>query len=75
MNGDVLLTVEGLSKRFGHGKHAYQALEDVNFEVRQGGQPGNPLGVRLVSAPVVDTHLADAVKVRLAALLKVGTHS
>jgi len=36
MNGDVLLTVEGLSKRFGHGKRAYQALEDVSFEVRQG---------------------------------------
>ena len=47
----------------------------LHFEVRQGGQPVNPLGVRLVSAPVVDTHLADAVKVRLAALLKVGTHS
>jgi len=29
--------------------------------------------VRLVSAPVVDTNLASAVKARLAALLKVGT--
>jgi murein DD-endopeptidase MepM/ murein hydrolase activator NlpD len=47
----------------------------LHFEVRQGGTPVNPLGVRLVSTPVVDTHLAAAVKVRLAALLKVGTHS
>jgi murein DD-endopeptidase MepM/ murein hydrolase activator NlpD len=46
----------------------------LHFEVRQGGQPVNPLGVRLVSAPVVDTHLASAVKERLAALLRVGTH-
>jgi murein DD-endopeptidase MepM/ murein hydrolase activator NlpD len=44
----------------------------LHFEVRQGGTPVNPLGVRLVSEPVVDTHLADAVKARLAALLKVG---
>ena len=47
----------------------------LHFEVRQSGQPVNPLGVRLVSAPVVDTNLASAVKARLAALLKVGTHS
>jgi murein DD-endopeptidase MepM/ murein hydrolase activator NlpD len=47
----------------------------LHFEVRQGGNPVNPLGVRLVSAPVVDTNLAAAVKARLAALLKVGTHS
>jgi hypothetical protein len=47
----------------------------LHFEVRQGGTPVNPLGVRLVSAPVTDTHLAEAVKTRLAALLKVGTHS
>ena len=33
----------------------------------------NPLAVRFVSAPVVDTHLADAVKARLKALLSVGT--
>jgi len=46
----------------------------LHFEVRQSGQPVNPLGVRLVSAPVVDTSLASAVKARLAALLKVGTH-
>jgi murein DD-endopeptidase MepM/ murein hydrolase activator NlpD len=44
----------------------------VHFEVRQGGQPVNPLGVRFSSAPVVDTHLADAVKARLKALLGVG---
>ena len=45
----------------------------LHFEVRQGGQPVNPLGVRFVSAPVVDTHLADAVKARLKQLLTVGT--
>ena len=44
----------------------------VHFEVRQGGQPVNPLGVRFTSAPVVDTQLAKAVKARLAALLAVG---
>jgi murein DD-endopeptidase MepM/ murein hydrolase activator NlpD len=47
----------------------------LHFEVRQGGNPVNPLGVRLVSAPVVDTNLAAAVKARLAALLKVGGRS
>jgi murein DD-endopeptidase MepM/ murein hydrolase activator NlpD len=44
----------------------------VHFEVRQGGTPVNPLGVRFTSAPVVDTHLADAVKERLQTLLSVG---
>ena len=44
----------------------------LHFEVKQSGQPVNPLGVRLVSAPVVDTHLAEAVKARLRALLSVG---
>ena len=45
----------------------------LHFEVRQGGQPINPLAVRFTSAPVVDTRLADAVKMRLKALLRVGT--
>ena len=45
----------------------------LHFEVKQSGQPVNPLGVRLVSAPVVDTHLAEAVKARLKTLLTVGT--
>jgi len=44
----------------------------LHFEVKQSGQPVNPLGVRLISAPVVDTHLAEAVKARLKALLTVG---
>jgi len=44
----------------------------VHFEVRLGGQPVNPLGVRFTTAPVIDTHLADAVKARLKALLSVG---
>lgn len=41
----------------------------LHFEVRMAGTPVNPLGVRFTSAPVVDTHLADAVKARLKALL------
>lgn len=45
----------------------------VHFEVRLNGTPVNPLAVRFTSAPVVDTHLADAVKARLKALLSVGT--
>ena len=44
----------------------------VHFEVRVGGTPVNPLGVRFTSAPVVDARLADAVKARLHALLSVG---
>ena len=44
----------------------------VHFEVRMGGTPVNPLSVRLTSAPVVDMHLAAAVKARLKALLSVG---
>jgi murein DD-endopeptidase MepM/ murein hydrolase activator NlpD len=44
----------------------------VHFEVRMGGTPVNPLGVRIASAPVVDTHMADAVKARLKTLLSVG---
>ena len=44
----------------------------LHFEVRMGGTPVNPLSVRLTSAPIVDTHLAAAVKARLKALLSVG---
>jgi murein DD-endopeptidase MepM/ murein hydrolase activator NlpD len=44
----------------------------VHFEVKQNGTPVNPLGVRFVSAPVVDRHLAAAVKARLKALLSAG---
>jgi murein DD-endopeptidase MepM/ murein hydrolase activator NlpD len=44
----------------------------LHYEVLKDGQPVNPLGVRFVSAPVVDPHLGDAVKARLQALLSVG---
>ena len=44
----------------------------VHFEVRVGGTPVNPLGVRFTSAPLVDPHLAQAVKARLQQLLSVG---
>jgi len=44
----------------------------LHYEVLKDGTPVNPLGVRFVSAPVVDDHLADAVKARLKALLSVG---
>ncbi|GAA3661964.1 hypothetical protein GCM10022237_22290 [Nocardioides ginsengisoli] len=33
---EPLLKVDGLQKRFGRGKNAYQALTDVSFEVGQG---------------------------------------
>jgi murein DD-endopeptidase MepM/ murein hydrolase activator NlpD len=45
----------------------------LHYEVLKDGSPVNPLGVRFASAPVVDTHLADAVKARLKALLSVGS--
>jgi murein DD-endopeptidase MepM/ murein hydrolase activator NlpD len=44
----------------------------VHFEVRLGGTPVNPLGVRFTSAPVTDPNLASAVKARLRQLLGVG---
>jgi len=44
----------------------------LHYEVLRDGTPVNPLDVRFASAPVVDNHLADAVKARLAALLRVG---
>ena len=44
----------------------------VHYEVKLGGTPVNPLGVRFSSAPVVSTELAGAVKARLKALLSVG---
>jgi murein DD-endopeptidase MepM/ murein hydrolase activator NlpD len=44
----------------------------LHFEVRQGGQPVNPLAVRFVSTPAVDPQLNNAVKARLKALLSVG---
>jgi murein DD-endopeptidase MepM/ murein hydrolase activator NlpD len=45
----------------------------LHFEVRQGGNAVNPLGVRLLSAPRIDPRLAGQVRARLAQLLKVGT--
>jgi hypothetical protein len=45
----------------------------LHYEVLRDGTPVNPLGVRLASTPVVDTHLAEAVKSRLKQLLTVGT--
>jgi murein DD-endopeptidase MepM/ murein hydrolase activator NlpD len=47
----------------------------LHFEVRQNGTPLNPLAVRFTSAPVVDTHLANAVKARLRALLSIGVRA
>ena len=44
----------------------------LHYEVLRNGSPVNPLGVRLASAPVVDTHLAESVKARLKQLLTVG---
>ncbi|HEX6741528.1 MAG TPA: M23 family metallopeptidase [Sphingomicrobium sp.] len=44
----------------------------LHYEVRRMGQPVNPLAVRFTSAPVADSHLADAVKARLKVLLGVG---
>jgi Peptidase family M23 len=45
----------------------------LHYEVFRDGTPVNPLGVRLASAPVVDTHLAESVKARLKQLLTVGS--
>ena len=44
----------------------------LHFEVLRQGVRVNPLGVRFVGAPVVDTRRAEAVKARLKALLSVG---
>src|SRR3954451_24228631 len=45
----------------------------LHYEILKNAAPINPLGVRFSGAPIVDTHLADAVKARLRALLSVGT--
>ena len=47
----------------------------LHFEVRQGGQPVNPLAVRFTRAPAVDPHIAEAVNARLKALLSVGARA
>jgi len=46
----------------------------LHYEVLKDGTPVNPLGVRFVTTPAVDPHLAEAVKARLKALLSVGMH-
>jgi murein DD-endopeptidase MepM/ murein hydrolase activator NlpD len=43
----------------------------LHFEVRQSGQPVNPLAVHFTGGALVDPHLADAVKARLKLLLSV----
>ncbi len=45
----------------------------LHYEVRKDGAAVNPLSVRFAGAPVVDAHLADAVKARLKALLSIGS--
>jgi murein DD-endopeptidase MepM/ murein hydrolase activator NlpD len=44
----------------------------LHYEVRRGGQPINPLSVRFATVQVVDNGLANAVKARLKALMRVG---
>ena len=44
----------------------------LHYEVKRNGTPVNPLAVRFATVQVVDNHLADAVKARLAQLLTVG---
>jgi len=44
----------------------------VHYEVKRNGTPVNPLAVRFATVQVVDNHVADAVKARLAQLLMVG---
>ena len=44
----------------------------VHFEVRENGNPVNPLSVHLASVQTVDRGLATAVKARLQALLRIG---
>jgi murein DD-endopeptidase MepM/ murein hydrolase activator NlpD len=44
----------------------------LHFEIRQNGNPVNPLAVRFASVQIADNHVADGVKARLKALLSVG---
>ncbi len=45
----------------------------LHYEVIAGGHAVNPMGVRLTTAPVVDHARANAVKARLAALMKAAS--
>ena len=44
----------------------------LHYEVLQGGQAVDPMGVRFANAPAADPALANAIKARLKALLSVG---
>ena len=44
----------------------------LHYEVLQGGQAVNPMGVRFANAPAIDPGLTEAIRARLKALLSVG---